>query len=210
MGISVFLLWLWNLFISFLNARGAGLAQAEVETASRLGAPGAGWNKFMLWCAKIMAGIGFTWCLLIALGFGAHAIGVITVKQFTVALQLGYILIVPLLLGTGAAITVDSWATAFREGGVLNYGVAAYNTFAQVHNTYSAIQGFGGAFKDVTSYLGGSGDGESDENQGKVVVIVLVVAAVVGGVLITYMIIQKYAGSSPLLSEQDMRKQQSA
>ena len=50
---------------------------------------------------------------------------------------------------SGMAIWLDSWKRAFREGGFLNYGVAMYNTYAQIHNTYAMIEGMGPAFKSI-------------------------------------------------------------
>lgn len=48
---------------------------------------------------------------------------------------------VPQVLFTGIFITIDSWARAYRERTLLNVGSAAYNTYAQIHNTYHAIEG---------------------------------------------------------------------
>jgi hypothetical protein len=135
-----------------------------------------------------------------ALVFGAHQLQILNLHQVQIALELGYILIVPGILFSGLMITIDSWAHAYRNGGVLNYGVAAYNTYAQIHNTVSAIETMGGAFKDVFSFFG-SKKGSSNDNDAKgAVIIILVLLALASGIITTAAIIRKTAGSDRLPS----------
>src|SRR5206468_3184977 len=122
---------------------------------------------------------------------------------------LGYILIIPGVLFSGLMITVDSWATAFRTKRIGDFGIAAYNTFAQIHNTYSAIRDFGTAFRDVADFFGGSrsrsDDKEGDSGKAILVVILIVAIAIVGGILLTALIIRRVAGSQPLPSWEEVQ-----
>ena len=126
------LVWVLNLAISFWNAYACGKAWAEAKFYG-------GWPRFMTWMGAIMAASGFSWCFLILLALVARGLDWITEQQLVVSLQLGYILIIPGVLFSGLMITVDSWATAFRTRRIGHFGIAAYNTFAQIHNTYNPI-----------------------------------------------------------------------
>jgi len=191
------LVWCLNLGISWLNARGCGMAWAESKARG-------GFPRFFIWMVALMAALGFTWCFLILEVFLAYGLGLIGVTAAKAALALGYIIIVPGLLASGLVIMVDSWARAYREGGVLNHGVAAYNTYAQVHNTYHAIQGFGSAFGTVGDAF--SGDGEDALTiVGIVVVCILVLSALVMGIATTRYIILKNAAAGDLADIQSMQ-----
>jgi hypothetical protein len=181
-------LWLLNLTISISNAVGIGKSWVESRHAG-------GWRRFMAWCVAAMAAVGFTWCISIVLGIAAYLSHLLDDQYVALFFQATYVLLVPLLLSTGYAITVQSWARAYR-GGVCAKGVAVYNTFAQVWNTYHAIRGFGPAlgqvFKGFGQALRGGGDGKT-----KMAVIVgfLLLISAGGGIIITYMIIHHYAAS---------------
>src|SRR5258707_8139314 len=101
------LVWVLNFAISCWNAYACGKSWAEARFYG-------GWPRFMVWMGAIMAASGFSWCFLILLALGAHYFDWITEQQMVVALQLGYILIIPGVLLSGLMITVDSWARAFR------------------------------------------------------------------------------------------------
>ena len=197
-----------NFALSWWNAYATGKAWAEAKHAG-------GWPRFMTWMGAIMADCGFTWSILASLVILLIKLTVLPEQYGVYALELGYVLIVPLILFSGLMITVDSWARAYREGGVLNYGIGAWNTYAQIHNTMSAINGFGPALKDLTDGLFGGKGGRSsssskDEGQAvlALVVILLVVFAAIMGTVLTVMIIKKAAASEPLLSEAEMKKVQ--
>jgi len=189
--------WILNLAISGWNAYACGCAWAEAKHYG-------GWPRFMCWMGAIMSASGFSWCYLIFLALSGHYLfpEYVTDQVTVVSLQLGYIIIIPGVLFSGLMITVDSWATAYREGGIMNYGVAAYNTYAQIHNTYNAITTFGEAFGNVTSFFSSSGSSSDDDDDSGgaaiAIVIGLVAVAVFGGVLTTYVIINKVAGSHRL------------
>jgi ABC-type molybdate transport system permease subunit len=75
-------------------------------------------------------------------------------------------------------------------------GVAAYNTFAQVKNMYDAVSGIPDAFGKITSFLG-DGDWDDDPKSALFmkVILPLVLLALFSGLVLTYVIVQKYAGT---------------
>ena len=184
--------WLLNLAVSAWNAFAVGKAWVEARAAG-------GWPRVMCWSGAVMSASGFTWCYLILLALAAYWFGFLGETQVGVALDLGYILLIPGVLLSGLMITLDSWARAFRQGGFVNYGVAVYNTYAQIHNTYSAIMSFGDAFGNVRRSFGRSGSrDDKDGSAGLVAVVLLVALALAAGVLTTTYIIWRTAATTPL------------
>ena len=192
--VLIVLMWLLNFGISIWNAYAVGKSWAEAKAAG-------GWPRVMCWSGAVMSASGFTWCYLILLGWIGYQFDFITPEQLGVAFNLGYILLIPGILLSGLMITLDSWARAFRQGGFMNYGVAIYNTYAQIHNTYSAITSFGEAFRNVSDFFGGSGSrsrDDRDDGRALFMVVLLVVAALAAGILSTMFIIRRTAASTPL------------
>jgi hypothetical protein len=186
------LVWVLNFGISIWNAYAVGKVWVEARVAG-------GWRRFMCWVGAIMSACGFTWCYLSFLALTAHYFHWLTDEQVLAALNLGYILLLPFILFGGYAITLDSWAHAFRRGGFLNYGAAAWNTYASIHNTYSAWRNLGGAFTSLGNFLGGRRKSEKDRDGGGVIVVLLLVAlALLAGVLTTAVIIRRVAATEPL------------
>jgi hypothetical protein len=202
------LVWILNLAISCWNAYACGKAWVEAKYHG-------GWPRFMTWMGAIMAASGFSWCFLVLLALLAHWFDWLTPEQTKIAFQLGYILIIPGVLFSGLMITVDSWAIAFRTRRIGDFGIAAYNTFAQAYNTYNAIRDFGTAFRDVTNFFGesgrSSGDDKDDSGGKAVLIVVLIVAiAILGGILLTAAIIRRVAASQPLPSWEEVQKNRAA
>jgi hypothetical protein len=199
-----------NFGISWLNAWACGKAWAEAKSAG-------GWPRFMTWMGAIMSASGFTWVFVTLASLLLGALEILPPEYVMYTMELGYIVIIPGILFSGLMIMIDSWARAYREGGVLNYGVAAWNTYAQVHNTYHAIDGMGKAFSDIGEGLFGGGSSRrssssSDKNAGQAILVLIVIAVVVlaaiGGTLLTMTIIKRTAGNTRLLSEDEMRRKQ--
>ncbi len=193
MGNTLFtLVWILNFAISVWNAYAVGKVWIDAKVAG-------GWHRLMCWVGAIMSACGFTWCYLSFLT--AHHFGWLSDDQVVAALNLGYLLLLPFILFGGYALTLDSWAQAFRRGGLLNYGAAAWNTYASIHNTYSAWRNMGGAFASLGNFLGGGRRGREgrDDNGGGIVIVLLLVAfALLAGVLTTAAIIRRVAASDPL------------
>jgi len=176
------LMWILNLVISIFNAWGCG--KAWVYTKER-----GGIAHFLNWMGAIMSACGFTWCYLIPIVFGCQWAGWIEPTYATAALELGYVVIVPAMLGSGLVITIDSWAHFVRRPGLMNGGIAAYNTFAQVRNTMNAINTLPRAISNLRGVLGGGSDGDDNKSKAVFLVIFLVAISLIAGVLTTRWII---------------------
>lgn len=184
-----------NFGISWWNAYAVGRAWVETKHYG-------GWPRFMAWMGAIQSACGFSWCYLFLLAILANQLHYLNDKTLMVCLDLGYILIVPGMLFSGLMITVDSWARAYKERTLANFGTAAYNSFAQIYNTYNAIEDIGPAFKSVVNFFGSdSKSGDSDDDNGGAIVLLLIVAlAFAGGIITTAAIIKHTAAREPLPS----------
>lgn len=199
----IVLIWLLNFAISWWNAYACGKAWAETKAVG-------GWRRFMVWMGAIMSASGFTWCYLILEAFGAYSANMIDTYWLGITLQLGYVIIIPGVLFAGLMITIDSWARAYRRGGVLNYGLAGYNTYAQVHNTYHAANNFGSALSSIGDAFSGKGRSRSSSSDSKgggaaaLLVLLLAAIAVILGIGTTWLIINRSAATEPLDSFDEM------
>ena len=193
MGYVLFaLVWVLNFGISVWNAYAVGKVWVEARHEN-------GWHRFMCWMGAVMSASGFTWCYMTFLVLTASHFEWISQQQAVAALNLGYVLLIPFILFAGYAITLDSWVQAYRRGGFLNYGMAAWNTYATIHNTYSAWRNMGGAFTSLGNFFKrGRKSGSNDNAGGAVVVVLLVALALLAGVITTAVIIRRVAATDPL------------
>jgi hypothetical protein len=199
----IFLLLILNFGISWLNAWGCGRSWPETKHEG-------GWAHFMNWMGAIMAACGFTWCLLVLLAFVGNAIPydstdpkhvayVISPEMLRAMLELGYLVIIGPVIGSGLAITANSWAHFYRRRSFGSGAVAAYNTYAQAYNMYEAVSAVPEILGDLTGLFGGKKSSSSSSSDDDVehklaggailVIIVLVIFALIGGILLTRMII---------------------
>jgi len=187
------LVWVLNFGISAWNAYAVGKVWVEAKHAG-------GWHRFMCWMGAVMSASGFSWCYLSFLALTASYFQWITEEQGMVALKLGYVLLLPFILFAGWAITLDSWAQAYRNGGFLRYGAAAWNTYASIYNTYLAWRNLGGAFSSLGNFLKRNRDRDSERSGPNpvIIVILLVALALFGGILTTTVIIRRVAATDPL------------
>lgn len=193
-GVMVVLILVLNFGISWFNAWSVGRSWAETKAVG-------GWSRVVIWCAAIMSACGFTWCYLILLALGAGAIGLLEPQYVQAALEIGYLVLIGPILGSGLGIWIDSLTTAWRRRSVGSVAVAGWNTFAQVHNTYQAAK----MIPEILEHLGEvfkSKNGGKDVAKAKalLLIIILVVLAICAGTLTTVAIVRssarKYAGKA--------------
>ncbi|HEV3261453.1 MAG TPA: hypothetical protein VG013_31675 [Gemmataceae bacterium] len=187
----IILIWVLNIGISIWNAYAVG--HAWVETKHH-----GGWPRFMAWMGAIMSASGFSWCYLILMAFVADGVGWFSEDDLVLALNIGYVVLIPGIILSGLMITLDSWARAYRNRTVGTIGIAAWNTYAQIHNTYNAINTFGKAFGSVVETMSEGRSGKDSKGAGLILVIVLVVIALLAGVITTALIISRVAGNYEL------------
>jgi hypothetical protein len=136
------------------------------------------------------------------LAIAAGAFGALPPEYVQGALELGYVALILPILGSGICITVQSIITAWRERSITSVGIAAWNTYAQVHNTVSAVRTLPGALSHLGDLFSKS---EEDSVKGKALLfmILLVIAAIAGGILTTTAIVRRTARaySSSVLQE---------
>ena len=188
----VILITILNTAISWLNASVCGRSWEESKACG-------GIVRLVVWCTAIQSAIGFSSALILPLLYIAHENlpGYFTDRYFDGALSLWYMTIVFPVIGAGLAITIESWVAAYRDASLLRLSNAAWNTFAQIHNTYNAVTGMGQAFQNVASFFSGSSRGRSDsdkDDRAGVLIILLVLLALLAGVLTTAAIIHRVAG----------------
>lgn len=185
----ILLIWIVNFIISCFNAWGCGKTWNETKY-------NGGMAHFMNWMAAIMSASGFTWCyLIIIMFFGSqipfeHADGQIypylTAQSAAAVANLGYLVIILPILGSGLAITIHTWGIAYRNRTIGNIALGGYNSFAQIYNTYGAIKHGSTAFGSTFNFF-------NSKNNDKGKVLLLVALAAIGGILTTYIIIKKTA-----------------
>lgn len=192
------ILFLLNAVISWFNARVCG----RVWDVS---AYNGGFGHFVVWCAAIMSACGFMWCLMVPTGFivasipmqlfaseGEVLVGMLLDEADLEAFfGLGYMVLIFPLLGSGLGLTIESWHNLMQrrhEGNADagDYLAAGWNTFAQVHNTVDAFRNVPEVSENVSDYFK-----DSDDLKG-LIVIALVALCFLGGVMITYGLIQHY------------------
>lgn len=190
--------WLLNFGISFWNAYAVGNSWIETKHCR-------GWPLFMAWAGAIVSATGFTWCYLIALSYLALQFQWLDAATVHAAVNLGYVLLIPGVIIAGGAITLDSWARAYRNRTIQDIGIAAWNSYAEYHNTFHAINNIGKSFSYVTktgkssSSSSSSGDSNGDgKGWAILVMLLLVVIACLAGVITTAIIITRVAGDYPM------------
>lgn len=188
MSIAILVLLLaFNCVISFLNARSVGRVWVDSKVIG-------GWIQFLAWCGAIQAAIGFSSAFLFVFALIAFKVGYLNADAMQAVISLWYLLIIVPAIGTGLAITIESWIVAFRERSFMNIGVAAYNTFAQIRNMYDAVSSIPSAFNKLSNFASGWSDDDEGNPFWKIVV-PLVLLALFSGIILTYVIVQKYAGT---------------
>lgn len=185
---------LLNFGISWWNAYVAGVNWVEAKIAG-------GFARLLIWSAAIQSACGFTMCLVAVSGGLAHMTGYLPPQAIEIMFKLTYLLIVIPIIGTGLIITGHSWMAFYRERSVMNAGVAAWNTYAQVSNIIDAIRVVPSFMGDIGSAF--SSDSSSDDDNplvkgGLIVATLIVICCALGGILLTATLIKSYAGTRPV------------
>ncbi|MCE9643063.1 MAG: hypothetical protein K8Q97_01915 [Candidatus Andersenbacteria bacterium] len=170
-----------NFGISFWNAYSSGAYLTETKIIG-------GFSRFMVWCGLVMSACGFTWVYLTILTMIAVSCEWLTPHWGEVMFKLGYLVIIGPVLGSGLAIWAHSIVVAYRRRNLSDVAVAAWNTYAQVSNTWEAASHAPGFLKEVMSAFSSTSDDDDDDNKGAqmgLLVILLVILAVFGGVITT-------------------------
>lgn len=176
----IWLLVLWNLFVSWSNAKFV----AYNWRASQKG----GFAWWINGCAAVMSACGFTWCYALLYAHVGHALGYLSAGGLRAVQELVYVAIIFPVLGTGLGITLYTLERAWRSGDGLEIANAAYNVGAQVHNTYGAVSNLPGVFEHLGGFF--KSDRDKDEpGEAAALVVLLAVVAMLAGMATTWWII---------------------
>ncbi len=183
------LLVIWNLFVSWYNAWSAGRSWAEAKASG-------GMAYFMNWCVAVMSASGFTWCYLVifcAIGGAIPGKYHLPDRYANAIFALGYLMIIIPVIGSGLAITIQSWTYFWKERTWRNGAVTGYNTIAQIYNTYEAVH----AIPECLGLLKNVWDTEDSDDAGKQLLFALLVTVailcLIGGIVTTTVIIRTTA-----------------
>lgn len=186
MTVGLFFMLLLNFGISWFNAWSVGRAWSDSKVV-------AGWPRLVTWCGAVMAAVGFSWCCLTIAALGLGAVGYLPVKWVQATMELGYVVIVFPMLGSGLGIWIHSLLVAWRNRDVLSVGIAAWNTYTQVHNTYQSATLLPSVFDNLTNVFSWDTDEDGVSSKFATVSIALVVFALLSGILLTVAIVRKSA-----------------
>jgi hypothetical protein len=191
-----------NFGISWWNAYVCGRVWVESKAVG-------GGIRVLVWCGAIQSAIGFSSVFILPMLFMARHLfpEYFTGVYVRGAYALWYLLIIIPVLGTGFAITVHSWIVAYRNRRLVDLGIAGWNAFAEVHNTWGAINTMGMAYDAVAAMFSSAFSSSSDDPKGAVAMIGLLIAITVVvvalglGVMLTAILIKRYAATDPLPAE---------
>jgi len=190
---TMFLYLALNAGISILNVYYIGVNWAETEAVG-------GWRRFMSWVGAATTVLGFTYVYLTLLAVGFYAFGALTDVGMLVALYLGFKLLIPGVLCTGYIIMLNQWGNTFRDGGYTNWGLSTYDTYANYHNTMSAVTTYSGAHGSLFGDIGNKmfSDSDDKDNTAAIVVVFIILLAACLGLVTTIVTIKKLSASHPL------------
>lgn len=189
--LALILLLALNVGIAWLNCWACGRSWVESKAVG-------GWTYLVCWCGAVQAVIGFSMPFLLGGVWIAGAADLITPVQMWASVALWYLLVILPCLGTGIVLMVESWRVAWRDRDLLSIGSAGWNTMAQIHNSWGAIEGIGNAFGAIGNALSGDDDDNPLARLGLIIVVLIAVGSIAAGLLITMSLIKHYAGTVPL------------
>lgn len=191
----IFLLIVLNFGISIFNSIATGVSWVETKTAG-------GFARLMSWMGATMAACGFTWCYLavIALLAGPDGFNKLPSRYVEAMFSLGYLTIIGPLIGSGIAITLQSWAYFWRKRTFASGAVAGYNTLADVYNIYEAAHYVPTAWDTCRELIfpskkSSSSSSSSDDNDNSLtgLAVLLAILAVAAGIVTAAAIIRTVA-----------------
>lgn len=182
----ILLIFILNFIISGFNAWGCGRTWNETKYMG-------GFPHLMNWCAAIMACSGFTWCYLIIIGligsmYPTEDGVLLEQKTLEAFFNLGYLVIIAPVIGSGLFITIQSWVSLWRHRTFAHGAETAWNTFAEVYNISTA-------FRNIPDASGSVGDFFDSDSGKEGLILLLLLFAVCGGILTTVLIIKNTAKS---------------
>lgn len=180
----IFVLMVVNFGISFWNAYACGAYLTESRIMGT-------WTRIVIWSGLVMSACGFTWVYLVIYDLIAVSAGLITQEEGKILFQLGYLMIIVPILGSGFSIWAHSVVTAYRTRKFGDVAVAGWNSYAQFSNTYNAARHAPDALRNVMDFFSGGGRSSSrssSNDKGGAAIILLAILALAAGIITTALI----------------------
>lgn len=190
--VIVILILIVNFGISWFNAWSVGRYWSE---SKHMGT----WIRVQVVSGYVLSIIGFTWVYLFLLAalmsvLGPHIKGIQELNYQVLVefmMNLGYIILVPILIVSGMSATIQSWINFWKNKNLSNGAVMAWNTYAQINNTVRFARTAPSALKSILNIaFGGKGKKKSD-TQIIILGIVLLIFALAGGYFTASAILKK-------------------
>lgn len=139
----------------------------------------------LLICGLIQSVVGYSSAFMVGLGFGAYGLGYLDEEYLHLSMQLWYLGVIFPALGSGMVIWLHSVLHAIRNPSFGSIGIAGWNTFAQAHNMYHALDQVPQAYEGVGKLLGEVFGGKSKMDGRAIIAILIAIAALGLGMLAT-------------------------
>lgn len=181
------LIMVFNFGISWINAVYAGKVWCEISVMGVF-------MRLVAWSAAIMSACGFTVVFTIIVAILGHLIAPHYVTDHVMKLIYNsmYILVMFPIIGAGTLIAIHSWIEAYRDRTIFNMGLAAWNTFAMMHNVENVAQNAPSAFSSIVEAF------SDDDDEVLLIVAAMVLFSVGSGIMLTRYIMGKHMYSLPL------------
>lgn len=181
MIILVILLLAFDFFISYCNANYCGRYWSESK------ATGGSFRAYVI-CGYVMAIAGFTMVygyivimlLPVILPLFPKFADMDTTALVQLSSDLLYVMISIAVIPTGFVIWFRSVAIAWKQRTFGNIGTAAWNTYAQIHNTVSAAREMPSAFRRISKALFGGKKKKGNEYIAALAIIVIILVLLGG------------------------------
>lgn len=166
--------WILNFLILLWDLYAVGTTWTEAKHAG-------GWMKFVVcYVGTIILVFGWSWQIIIVESLASYSFGWLNLFETEGLLYAGYLIVLPAILFSSYALMFDSWARTYREHSFTNLGVAAWNSYATIHNTYNAVRTVPEAIGKVMSLIL-----ESNSGRKLALIVFLLLLALAGGTIIT-------------------------
>ena len=189
--IFVFLILAFDFFISWSNAAYCGRYWSESK------ATGGSFRAYVV-SGYIMAIAGFTmvygYILILILPYFLQAFTKVPIEMADfqmLSADLLYVMVALAVIPTGFIIWFRSVANAWKQRTFGNIANAAWNTYAQIHNTASAVREMPSAFKRISGALLGGKKKKKGNEYVVILAILAVILALFGGYFTASAIMKK-------------------
>ena len=195
-NLLVFAIMALNFGISWFNAWSVGRYWSESKYMGK-------GIRIQVITGYVLSIVGFTWVYMFLVAIlmsligpsiqGLQGLDFQIVVEFM--LNLGYIILVPVLIVFGMSATIQSWVNFWKNKNLRNGTVMAWNTYTQINNTIRFARTAPSALKKVTEIAFGKSGSKKNrkksDGQAVILAIILLLLALAGGYFTASAILKK-------------------